>query len=162
MTVKITLEYPNVDAAIVALGKLTSAAGTTIVEGKPRKGRSDKGQPRKGAEAKPEAGAAGGSPSSESRDPAASTAAPASTVPAATAPTGAPTGAATPASSIASEADAQKALEKLFESFPDSATGIAEAKKILSTFGVSRVRDLKEEQRAEFIKKATAALPKAA
>lgn len=159
MTVKITLEYPNVDAAIVALGKLTSAAGTTIVEGKPRKGRSDKGQPRKGAAPAPEAN--GAAASAQTDDSAASTAAPAAAAAPAASPK--PDGTPTPGSAaVASEADAQKALEKLFESFPDSATGIAEAKKILGTFGVSRVRDLKEEQRAEFIAKATAALPKAA
>ncbi len=165
MTVKITIEYANVESAIVALGKLSVAAGTTMVEGRPRKGRSDKGQPRKGTDPAPapeqKAGAAGGSAPS-SRDPAASSASDADKAPPpATAPAGPSATAAAPASPIVTEAEAQKALEKLFESFPDSATGIAEAKKVLAKFGVSRVRDLKEEQRAGFIKDATAALPKA-
>lgn len=157
--VKITLEYPNVDAAIVALGKLTSAAGTTIVEGKPRKGRSDKGVPRK-QDAQPPAPEAAAAPSPQ----ATAQTAPADAdkaEPSGVAPSAVSTAPAA-ASSVASEADAQKALEKLFESFPDSATGIAEAKKILTGFGVSRVRDLKEDQRADFIAKATAALPKTA
>lgn len=45
--VKITLEYPSIDAAIVAMAKLTKADGVTInAEGKPRKGRTDAGKPR--------------------------------------------------------------------------------------------------------------------
>lgn len=44
--VKITLEYPSIDAAIVAMAKLTKADGVTIVDGKARKGRADAGKPR--------------------------------------------------------------------------------------------------------------------
>ncbi len=180
MTVKITIEYANVESAIVALGKLSVAAGTTMVEGRPRKGRSDKGQSRKGTDpapaSEPKAGASAGAdgPAAAGNGSTATTdaskvaeKATTSTSTTAAAPGVAPvtSGAATsttaPASSIVTEAEAQKALEKLFESFPDSATGIVEAKKVLAKFGVSRVRDLKEEQRADFVKDATAALPKA-
>src|SRR4051812_45052519 len=49
MSVKITLEFDNAEAAIVALGKIAAipaAAPQPAAEKPPRKGRSDAGQPR--------------------------------------------------------------------------------------------------------------------
>ena len=64
------------------------------------------------------------------------------------------------ASSIPAEADVQKVIEKLFESSPESSTGIQKVKDMLARYGVTRGRDLPEDKRADFIKEATAALPK--
>ena len=146
--VKITMEFPSVDAAIVALGKLTKADGTVLVEGKPRKGRSDAGKPRKnarGAGSQPEAGATSAEPPAD----------PAPEAPKAATPTPVEADKAQPPGNLstvaAPSADAaQKALEKLFEAAPP-AGGLEGARAVLSRFGVTRVRDLAEDQRAEFI-----------
>jgi hypothetical protein len=163
MTVKITLEFPNADAAIVALGKLTSAAGTMLVEGKPRKGRNDKGVPRKaGAAEAPKAEAvAQGATGANSATLAGATAAQQAGKLAVTesgvtksdgpSTVAGPVSAAASASPIPAEADVQKTIEKLFEKYPNSEDGIKAVKDALSRFGVARGRDLPEESRAEFI-----------
>lgn len=153
--VKITLEFANVDEAIVALGKLTKAAGTTIVDGKPRKGRNDKGQAR--GPHKPATSEAAAPAEQERTDKAA-------TLPPKAAPAEAdkahPSGEVPPvaaASSIPTDADAQKVLEKLFET-PPPIGGLEQARAVMGRFGVKRLRDLKEEQRADFIKLAESVL----
>lgn len=170
MTVKVTLEFENVDLAIVALAKLTKAAGTTIVDGKPRKGRADKGQargPHKPATQEAAAGASDAA-SAASQEPAkhagggADSAPVAASAPAAASPTliaqEPDRGPLIELPIAPSEAEAQKAIERLFESTPDSAVGIQKSKDALAQFGVRRVRDLKPEQRAEFIKNVEATL----
>ena len=158
--VKITLEFPNADAAIVALGKLSKADGVTITPDGPRKerkGRNDKGKPRGAQPAAQEAAA----PAEQERTDKAATL-PSEATPA-EAHKALPSGEVSPkaaASPIPSEAEVQKAIEAVFESSPDSTTGIHKVKDLLSRYGVSRGRDLKEEQRADFIKEATASLPK--
>ena len=162
MTVKITLEFVNVDAAIVALGKLSKADGVTITPDGPRKerkGRNDKGKPRGAQPATQEAAA----PATQERTDKAATL-PSEATPA-EAHKALPSGEVSPkaaASSdlISSAEDAQKALETLFNSAGNPETGIQKAKDALGKFGVTRIRDLPPEKRAEFIKEATAALPK--
>jgi len=166
MTVKITLEFPNADAAIVALAKLSKADGVAITpEGKTRKGRADKGVPRNTSAPAPDPKAAGpGSPASSTSAPGASGAPAGDPAPVTTSTASTSTAAGPAASSgpVPSEAEVQKAIEKVFESSPESGTGIQKVKDLLAQFGVSRGRDLKEEQRADFIQKAEASLPKAA
>ena len=156
MTVKGTLEFLNVDAAIVALGKLTKAADTVMApEGprKERKGRNDKGKPRGAQAPVPEAkgtevGAQQGVAPQSGIPDAASTAAPAAaSVPAASAPPAVDPVSAGP---VPAEADAQKALEKLFEAAPPIG-GIESARAVMGRFGVTRLRDLPEAKRGEFI-----------
>lgn len=154
--VKITMEFPSIDAAIVALGKLTKADGTVLVEGKPRKGRSDAGKPRKNAKGAGErkegdANSPAASPAPEAPKAGAAAKAPGAKGASSAPSTTAETAAATEASAPAPSADvAQKALEKLFEAAPP-AGGLEGARAVLSRFGVTRVRDLAEDQRAEFI-----------
>jgi len=171
MTVKITLEYPTVDLAIVALAKLTKAADTVIdqASGKPtRKGRSDAGKPRKNqgaADAPPEPKAAGpGSPASSTSGTAAGGEPAGDPLSVKTSASDTSTAAGPAASSgpIPAEAEVQKVIEQVFESTPDSATGIQKVKDLLARYGVARGRDLPEDKRAEFIAEATAALPKKA
>ncbi len=161
MTVDVVFKFNSVEEAIVFLGKHSKAAGTTIVDGKPRKGRNDKGKPRKGAGAEPksEGGAAGAQPGS-----AASTAAPtaaaspeASTTTAApaVAATGLPaheaeTGAAKPEAATVTEEAVQKAIGKMFETAPPKG-GPEAALKVLAGFGVRKVREVPAGQRAAVI-----------
>lgn len=168
MTVKISIEFENAEAAIVALGKLTGIA--TAAPKAERKGRSDKGQargPRGGAEPKAEGGAAGApagnptgsapvappaaAPSEASRQSTAPQGDPkVETQPQAVAPA-APGGApSAPAASVPSEQDAQAALEKLFNAAPPIG-GIESARDVMARFGVKRLRDLPANQRGEFI-----------
>ena len=161
MSVKITMEFANIDLAILALGKLaggkparaaeTEPAPTVDATKAPRRGRSDKGKPRKNAGsaetpslssvanqgAIPEEASSAGTPA-----PIAATPAPAEADKAQ--PSGEVPGV------VATEAEAQKALEKLFETAPPVG-GLESAQAILKTFGVARVRDLKEEQRGPFV-----------
>ena len=158
MTVKVTIEFPNVDAAIVALGKLTKAADTVIVDGKPRKGRNDKGKPRGphtpsggGVPLAPELKAGAAASATPSRPAAAE-----DTTPTAASPAAPTASAAAPASSgetvaVAAEADAQKALEKLFALPPEKGGGIDGARDAMARFGVKRLRELPADQRAAFI-----------
>lgn len=144
MSVKITMEFANIDLAILALGKLaggkparaaeTEPAPTVDATKTPRRGRSDKGKPRK-ATATTEANAAAPAAPVEGDKP--------------QPPGVVPSEAAAPTSN-ATEAEAQKALEKLFETAPPVG-GLESAQAILKTFGVARVRDLKEEQRGPFV-----------
>lgn len=169
MTVKISIEFENAEAAIVALGKLTGIA--TAAPKAERKGRSDKGQargPRGGAEPKAEGGAAGApagnlAGSAPAAPPAAapSEASKQSTAPQGdpkvetqpqaddpAAPGGAPSAPAT--TPAPSEQDAQAALEKLFNAAPPIG-GIESARDVMARFGVKRLRDLPANQRGEFI-----------
>ena len=153
MSVKITMEFANIDLAILALGKLaggkparaaeTEPAPTVDATKAPRRGRSDKGKPRKNAAA---TGAQDGG--------ATSAAEPVAKAPIATTPAPAEADKAQPSGEVpgvvATEAEAQKALEKLFETAPPVG-GLESAQAILKTFGVARVRDLKEEQRGPFV-----------
>ena len=161
MTVKVTLEFDNVDLAIVALAKLSKADGTTIVDGKPRKGRADKGKPRgphqtPGAPEAPEPKAA--APAEQERTDNAAT------LPPKAAPAEAhkaiPSGEVPPvaAASSASEADAQAVLEKLFAAQKTPEEGINVSRDVLSRFGVRRLRDLKADQRGEFVAAVNAVL----
>lgn len=168
--VKITMEFPTLDAAIVALGKLSSAADTTIVDGKPRRGRSDKGLPRKSRSAPTESNAKGEGAGAQSEGAAEATVASAATPAAAPAPAASQVAAAAgtkdggtstnaePAAKApdvagakpATAEDAQKAIEKLYYA-PPPVGGLEQARIVMSRFGVKRVRDLQEDQRAEFI-----------
>lgn len=167
MTVKVTLEFGNIDQAIVALGKLVAAKIEKSAQGptnaalaselgvpvvaqpdpvKQRRGRSDKGKPRKNNV--PEAPAAGGTDQPAATPPAVQEAA--APVPGEAdkaQPTGATPEAAAP---TATAAEAQKALETLFET-PAPVGGIDAARGVLASFGVARVRDLPDEKRAGFI-----------
>lgn len=163
--VKITLEYPSVDAAIVAMAKLTKADGVTInAEGKPRKGRADAGQPRgkynkKGAEEAGSTDANTGVPASPAA-PTEQPAAPAMESPQAPGKDHAPVAAGSapeaPAK-VVTAADAEKALETLFQAAPPKG-GLEVARTVLAKFGVQRLRDLPEGQRAAFVEAATKAL----
>lgn len=179
--VKVTLEFASVDQAIVALGKL---AATPKVEVKlppvvvkaltpeqdatftdaqrKRKGRSDKGQARgpnaattEKSDANAPAQATPGSPIGGVTDPAQS----ASASPAAAAAHGTTDGeksspSTTPqAGNFAGSTDGptpQKLVEAVFNKH-----GAQIAMDMLSRFGVKRVRELKPEQHAEFVKYAT-------
>lgn len=161
MAIKITMEFPNIDAAIVALGRLTTTGANprhlppstvqlaatpavaqapfTAVAKKPRKGRSDAGKPRKKVE--------GAGEQTVPRSADAPAAAPAPAAAEAATQAGAQ---ATPAGAPPSVADAQAALERLFETAPPTG-GLEGARAVLSRFGVTRVRDISEDQRAEFV-----------
>ena len=179
MTVKITLEYGSVEEAIVALGRLaqvakvrraaqatagaptgqavtvpcteastsaTSAAPapTSITNNLvlPDTTRKPRGRPRKKEAA---VGVTGDAQASRKADLPADPLAPAGVAPqapAAASPTELPPGFPYP-----SEADAKAALEAYFEKH-----GPQKAMKVLADFGVSRLRDLPEGDRAKFIK----------
>ena len=158
--VKVTLEYSSVEEAIVALGRLAqvakvrrAAAAEPIVtsnlmtttetpsvaaptEKKPR------GRPRK-EKAKETA-----VPGSSTTDPAVAAAVPPASAP--TAVSEAPAAELSPAAQLdltpTGEA-AKAALEAYFEKH-----GPQKAMAVLAGFGVSRLRDLPEGQRADFIK----------
>lgn len=138
----------------------------------PRKPRADKGQPREpyGPRTQEAKGGEPGAPSGTTTGDippvaAASAAAPSagSSPAASTEPAFDPNSDKTqaiPASVIAdalkaaeapSETDAQQALEKLF-----NATNIGTAQAVMARFGVKRVRELKPEQRKDFIAKCEA------
>ena len=155
--IRITLEFPSVDQAIVALGKLVGAplkvasdagsqASAAQAPGAPtihaRKGRADKGKPR-GSRTEPTV-AATTAPEQGVSVPAVVTAIGVRHSTAAAPPTVGLT--VVPSAAIPSAADAQQGLEKLFEQ-----KGIAAAQDLLARYGVKRLRDLKENQRAEFV-----------
>lgn len=172
MSVKITLEYTNVEEAIAALGKLAgiapaSATQPAVVEKAPRKGRSDAGQPRgpnartvgeqpavQPAAPTTQASAPASSPApvaaaptpvvaAAQPAPAPQPAAPAQTVPQAPAQSAAPVAAAP-----IDDATIQAAVEKLF-----NAKGYDDTAMVLSRFGVQRGKDLLPAARAEFLAK---------
>lgn len=163
--VKITLEYPSIDAAIVAMAKLTKADGVTInAEGKPRKGRADAGQPRgkynkkgagEGAATDANTGAAP-SPAAPTEQPAA----PEMESPQAPGkdhePVAAGSAPETPAE-VVTAADAERALGSLFQAAPPKG-GLEAARTVLAKFGVQRLRDLHEGQRAAFVEAVEKAL----
>lgn len=177
MAVKVTLEFENVDAAIVGLSKLvgTSQASkaqpakspdSTVVgqasQPSKRRGRSDKGQPRGSYKVDATTNAAGAGAPAVATDPV--------TVSAAVTDPGNAGTAATPTSTVAdkvsqatqeagappavapaatlTDKDAQAAVSKLFE-----AKGLQIALQVLSRFGARVVRELKPTQYAEFVQK---------
>lgn len=171
--VKISLEFPTVDAAIVALGKLASVAAVAPAEKKQatpliptvvakeivaknsgRKPRADKGKERG-----PYKTVGAGGNTEASQEPAASpptpeTAAPAqaSSLSSVTNQSAIPEGTSGADKAAApTEAEAQTALSKVFEKF-----GLPACQLLLKDHGVSRMRDLPAEKRAAFIAAAEA------
>ena len=175
--IKVTFEFLTVDAAIVALGKLSSAAprATEVVtpgpaakavvltplagaEPKQRKGRSDKGQPRKNVAA-PTAEDNAHKANSEGKPADAAAPDVAAQVAVAVTPATPSSAVNTPAAATPTIEQAQDALSAVF-----AAHGLPRAQEVMSRFGVTRLRDMLPEQRADFIKLATetAAQPKGA
>lgn len=173
MSVKVTFEFENAEAAIVALGKIAgvtpAAAPQPAAEKKERKPRADAGQPRgpykKGEQApEPNAGASAGGgtgpvaagnsapvttdPSKAAEQAANSTSTTTAAPGAAAQLAAASTTASAPVAAPKPE-DVQGTLEKLF-----AAKGFDVCEQVLSRFGVKRAKDLLPEQRAEFIAKA--------
>src|SRR5574341_909059 len=161
MSVKVELVFNSVDEAIVALGKIVGTAATVrgeTPEKRERKGRSDAGKPRGPYNKDTTTGgpspasveqpvAAGTSPvasASPTKPAAPEQAAKPAVAPAATAPSG--TVAAAPAAAVPTPEQVQTALEKLF-----NAKGFEDCALLLSRYGAKRGKDLKPEQRAEFI-----------
>lgn len=171
--ISITLEYPNVETAIVALGKLISAAPASqgsrqqadqptpgAAEPSKRKGRADKGKARGSYKEHAEA-------ITKAPEPAAPMTATevqarlkesgervSKAAEAVVAPLVEKTAALiTTAATVASLEDAQAALEKLF-----AGKGAQAAISTLAAFGVSRLRDMKPEDYAAFIGKAEKAV----
>ena len=163
MTTKITLEYSSVEEAIVAMGRLAQVAkvrraaqatavpaveertdkadtlappATSITKNLvlPDTTRKPRGRPRKTEAA---AGVTGGAQASRKVETSADPLVPAEVAP------------QTPAaaSPVPTEAETKAALESYFEKH-----GPQKAMKVLSDFGVSRLRDLLEGDRAKFIK----------
>lgn len=178
MSVKITLDYTNVEEAIAALGKLagiTPVAAVAVqpaVEKKERQPRADRGQPRgpnartagepnaAGASAPvasaPETGSnapsvvtAPGKAAEQAANPTA-TVTPAPTVAAPQAPAAVTTA---PAATVVDDATIQAGVEKLF-----NAKGFDDTARVLSRFGVQRGKDLLPVQRAEFLAKVDAVI----
>ena len=152
MTVKITLEYGSVEEAIVALGRMAQVAkvrraaqgmGGVLAPEEERTNKAatlasvapatkkPRGRPRKEEAEAPSA------PEIAAAEPAQAS------VTAASAPSEA---AAPAASSVPTEADAKAALAAYFEK-----NGPQRAMAQLASFGVSRLRDLPEGERAKFI-----------
>lgn len=173
--VKITLEFPTVDHAIAALGKLagvqTAAAAPAAAAPAPRKGRSDAGKPRgpRNAPQAPEPKAA--APAEQERTDKAATlppeAAPAEADKAHPSGEVPPVAAASPTASEATEAEAQAAVQKLFESTMKTSTAenksgaaLQESKDLLARYGVKRIRDLLAGQRRAFVDEVNGILAK--
>ena len=172
MTVKITLEYGSVEEAIVALGRLAQVAKvrraaqgtgapseaheaptpptggtdapTSITKNLvlPDTTKKPRGRPRKQEAA---AGVTGGAQASRKVETSADPLVPAEVAP--QAPAAASPAEGVPAAPAPSEAEAKAALESYFEK-----NGPQMAMSKLASFGVNRLRDLPEGQRAEFIK----------
>lgn len=157
-------------AAVEPQGPVTATPATRPG----RKPRADKGQKRgEYAPRQPEADAAGAGAPKDTPLTATSGSEPAATPSAApaaeasesrTAPKTAPaegdkpqpSGVVPASGAVPSQEAVQTALERLFASKKVPAEGIALCQDVLSRFGVTRARDLKPEQRAEFIAKAEA------
>lgn len=169
--IQVTLQFASPEAAIAALAKL---GDIKPVEAPARRGRADKGQQRgPNARTKDKDGGAGGTPAGQQQAPGAPALA-ASVATEATPPT-TPSGAASagattepskageaatsssttaqPSGGVASQEAAQTAMEKIYD-----AKGMDTARDVLARFGAKRVRDLKPEQRAEFIAKVDAVI----
>lgn len=177
--IKVTLEFPSVEAAIATLGKIMvgtpaaaahkapALAGESVtlpaVPTTPRKPRADAGKKRGPHNAAPAIPPTGDAPKGDAESASPPGAAPQTAAPETAPaegdkpqPSGAVPGPAAVAptdrnraASVPSEADAQAALEKVF-----AGKGLQAAQSVLAAFGVSRLRDVKPEDRAEFIKKA--------
>lgn len=180
MTVKVTLEFPNTDAAIVALGRLAGAAVAAPNTKRATEGRADKAvastqppatenkrrpgrPPRQSAEgAAVPAVTPAAAPKANDPATAAQSAGPETPGTAAPLPPGdaapLPPGDASPGAPVASLDDVAAALASLFNSKPDPKDGLAFAGEALAKFGVSKGRDLKPEDRAAFIAHAKALL----
>ena len=167
--IEITFYFNTIEEAIATLGSLVQKAAPVatvddpakplVIEKpvvKPRKPRADAGKPR-GPYKNVEAPGTGSAPQPDA--PAAED--PAGGVPVASTPETAPPEASaqqevtaaqpsTPEAGAAPDESAvQAALERLF-----AAKGAQPALQLLAEFGVKRGRDLKPEQRADFIKRA--------
>lgn len=159
--IKVTFEFPTLDAAIVAMGKMVepkaapampaSATALAAAAGQPapatRKGRNDKGVSRKKSGDTPAtkevAADKGGTPES------ALPGAPAEGAAAASIST------ETPATVVTNDVKpiADEALTAALEPvFKHPKGGLLASQDIMARFGVKRLRELKPEQRAEFVK----------
>ena len=165
MTVKITIEYETVEQAILALGKMSGlgkarrAASALPVAAAPAPAEPDKGEPSgevpvaaapRSRKPRADKGQARGAYAPRQQE-AAALVEPATTAGAPPAePKGAPSAevpvVAASSAPVPTAEEAQKALEAVFEK-----KGIDVARRVMSEFGVSRLRDLPEAKRAEFI-----------
>lgn len=167
--IKVTFEFPTIDAAIVAMGKMVGApvasraqpakspevetpvVGPDATTSRKRKPRNDAGKPR-GPYKEPAA------PAVEERNDKADTLAPV----AAAQSLKSPVEAVLPDvkainKAVPSAEDAQEIFAKVFD-----AKGIVRAKELLQRYGVGRVRELLEAQRADFIAECNGLLKEAA
>lgn len=161
--VKITFEFPTIDAAIVAMGKLVAPAKSAARQDttgdrateqtNPTAAPVAAAQPKKARKPRADAGKTRGPHGAQPTAPQA----PAVTPAAAPAPAPDPQvqqeqkpAAAAP---IPKPEDAQAALEGLF-----NAKGIAVAQEVMGRFGIKRLKELQEGQRAEFISACEAVL----
>lgn len=162
MTVQVSITFNSIDQAIVALGKMVGAApaphkgaagsaqAPVVPAPATRKGRADKGHKRGVyAPRQPEAKGEGTVEPLDSGE--ARKALPATAIDAV--PAAAPTPEASLAEPVPSHEAAQKALEQVFEK-----RNLDTARDILSRYGAARLRDLKPEDRAAFIKDAEASV----
>ena len=174
--IRVTLEFPSVEAAIASLGKLMvgapvktpaiqagageTAGGAKITgaegqqtqqsSGAPttrtRKPRADAGKKRGPHNADAPSGEAPKSDASPTVLPSGPAPQPAAPVAPAEGDKPQPSGVTPPVAAAPSEADAQAALEKVF-----AGKGLQSAQAVLAGFGVTRLRDIKPEDRAAFI-----------
>lgn len=172
--IKVTLEFPSVEAAIASLGKLMvgapvaqkaaasgpATAGAPVAEQAPvaapaspttpksRKPRADAGKKRGPHNADSAGTSTGEAPKGDAAPASPSGSAPETAAPVAPAEGDKPqpSGVTPPAAAAPSEADAQAALEKVF-----AGKGLQAAQATLAQFGVTRLRDIKPEDRAQFI-----------
>lgn len=173
--IKVTFEFPTIDAAIVAMGKMVGApVKSTSVEAsqaaqapsaptaRARKPRADAGKPRgpyKGEPPVQEPAA----PAVEERTDKADTLAPvaAAPTPAPASPAEGdkpqPSGTPTPAAGVPAAEDAQTVFASLFDK-----KSIVVAKELLQRYGVGRVRELLPAQRQGFIAECNELLKEAA
>lgn len=175
--VKVTLEFPNAEAAIVALGKIMGAptvvpvvkadqgskdGSTPAPEAAPakpgRRGRSDKGQPRAPyGPRNQEANAEGPKLDTAGNAPAPS-AAPSAEAPQSPAPDGLTAKPAAPAvqdttsasAPVAGDQPTAEEAQKALEKVFEKCQ-LTGAQALLAEFNVARLRDLPAEKRAEFI-----------
>lgn len=170
--IKVTFEFVTIEQAIATLGKIMqkstveapvapkansatggdpAAASDPVAPTTQRKGRADKGKARgPHKNAKPEESSQTAVTAEQPLTPpgeAPETAAPAAP---AEGDKPQPSGVVPPVAAVPSQDEAQKVLEALF-----AAKGLPAAQEVMSRFGVKRLRDLKPEQRAEFMQLAT-------
>lgn len=164
--IKVTLEFPSVEAAIASLGKLMVGApvaqkaapestdkAPAVAPAAPttrtRKPRADAGKKRGPHNADPAGSPTGEAPKSDASPtviPSGPASQPAAPVAPAEGDKPQPSGVTPPVAAAPSEADAQAALEKVF-----AGKGLQSAQAVLAGFGVTRLRDIKPEDRAAFI-----------